>query len=183
MRQKRPSLKDAFTLVEMVVVLGIMMVLSTMLIAYNRSNERRVLIFTEQAKLAGVLNRAKSLALQKLERASGATVCALGIHLEKTAGRMVVFEDRDANESACKNPARVFSYDNGEEVESVSLDGNIELAEDYADILFLPPYLIVKSDDLAGGGSLILTLRIKNQPLYTARVEVNAGGQITTLYD
>jgi len=67
---------EGFTLVETLVVIGILMILTTTLIAYTRSSGKQITLYTEQAKLIGVLNRAKSLALQ---RNMAETVCAYGV--------------------------------------------------------------------------------------------------------
>ena len=65
-----------FTLVETLVVIGILMLLTTSLIAYTRSSGKQIVLYTEQAKLIGALNKAKSLALQ---RNMAESVCAYGI--------------------------------------------------------------------------------------------------------
>lgn len=84
MKEKGDS---GFTLIETLVVVSITVILTTMALGYTRQNEDRIALFTEQAKISGMLQRAKALALQGIERGEGSEGVCYGIMFHRpTAG-------------------------------------------------------------------------------------------------
>lgn len=152
--------EEGFTLVEAVVVVSITAVLMTMSLVYTRSSEKRVSLFTEQAKVVGVLERAKALAIQKY-RGSDENVCAFGVVFDKTANKMIIFKDLN-----CDNEVNA-----GEVLEEQALDGRIEiLIAPPHNIVFTAPYL---ETNVGPGNEGKIVLQIRDSKIQS---EVNVGG-------
>lgn len=138
---KRKNRQAGFTLTEMIVVTGITIILSTILISYNRSGNEQIALNVEQAKIIGFLNRAKAFALEKRITA-GQRICAFGLHFE---GQRQIFLFRDLPDDLAGSCETGFNK---------TYDGVIEFLEDFSlaqemvlknypgDIVFEPPYLI-----------------------------------------
>ncbi len=87
-KMKKRKKQNGFSVVEMLIVLAIMLVLSGIFIGYNRTSGKQLVLYTEQTRVIGILNEAKSLALQKFKEdsvAEGYVVCAYGVGFEKTS--------------------------------------------------------------------------------------------------
>jgi prepilin-type N-terminal cleavage/methylation domain-containing protein len=162
-----------FTLIEMVIVFSIMAIMAGTMIAYNRGSDDNILLFSNQAKVIGVLQRAKSFALQKKEDGSN-LICSIGVHFEKP-GTMIIFEDRgDADNFLCEENYSNKGYNNGEGIETINLDSDVYFnylpnESDSHDVLFGTPYL-----EVTGWGSIIL--KTKNEK--ESEIIVGKGGQI-----
>jgi prepilin-type N-terminal cleavage/methylation domain-containing protein len=159
--------EKGFTLIEMIVVIAIIAVISVIFVGSNRDSGKGIALITERAKVVGVLQRAKSFALERKESA-----CAFGVHFQKP-GTMIIFGDLSENNGRCEEGDFNKKYDSGESVESISLDGRISFLElpsggDSYDFVFIPPYL-----KTVGAG----TIRLSNGSEETC-VEVGSGGQI-----
>jgi type II secretory pathway pseudopilin PulG len=87
--------KSGFTLIEILVIVTILSFLSGILIVYNRSTERQILLFREQAKIINLILRAKSLALSTYTKSG--SPCAYGIHFDQAQKEIRIFQDLDAN--------------------------------------------------------------------------------------
>jgi len=66
-----------FSLIETLVTLTIVVIILGITLAYNRSSGEKIVLYTEQAKVIGVLNRAKGFALEKYKKNS-ILFCAFG---------------------------------------------------------------------------------------------------------
>lgn len=153
-----------FTLVEIAIVISITAILSAILLGYNRSSERQIFLYTDQAKVASFLNRAKAFALER--RLTGPEeVCAFGVHF--TAPRqMTLFKD------LC--PAN-FQYDNDEALETLLLDNRIEFVSFPTSTVFEPPYLTTRNY-----GNIIIRIVGTTASESQATILVGPGGEIST---
>lgn len=151
---KKPKRKTGFTLVETMIAVAIALILSTMLLTYNRSSEKQIVLFREQAILVGFLNRAKTLAVEKFNREP--RVCAFGIYFPSNApDKFILFQDLQPEGSdpvfGCRDEEGNFNtnfrYDAGEEFESFTIDSRLKFVDVPADlaIAFVPPELSVVS--------------------------------------
>lgn len=135
--------RAAFTLTETMVVLSIGFVLFGISIAYNRSSNDQLVLFTEQARLVGFLNRAKSFALEK--RAGLVDICAVGVHYQPPAGdnpgSFIMFQDLAEGDEDCPDGANGVFDDPAERKEEVLIDQRALIASFPGDIIFEPPYL------------------------------------------
>ena len=163
------------TLIEIVVVLGISMLLTSMLIVFNRSGERQIVLYTDQARVVGVLNRVKSLTLKTYK--TGGNVCAFGVHFEEPR-KFIIFKDVSSSDD-CDGVDNDWKYNgDSEKIEEFSLNSRlkfINLADDNMhDVLFIPPYLEVKYPTT-------ITIKINDDIGLEAQIEIGVGGQVSAL--
>ena len=176
--------QKGFTLVEVMISISIAMVISTMLLSYNRSSEKQIVLFREQAALVGFLNRAKTLAVEKFNE--DPLACAFGLYFPASEPKkFILFQDLQAEGSepifGCRDDEGHLktnhSYDVGEELESYTIDNRLNFKDVPSDlaILFVPPELSVVS-------SAPLPVAIKIETLdgaSSALITVGEVGQIT----
>jgi len=143
-------------LVEIIVVIAITVLLSGIAITYNRSGERQIVLFRDQALVVGLLNRAKSLTIQKYrdpDISGDYLTCAFGLHFESGSRDFILFQD--FGEGGCSLANHEYGPTDPiatpppppEELESFSLDPRLEFSLSgippggFLDILFIPPEL------------------------------------------
>ena len=162
--------RSAFSLIEVLVVISITALLTSMAVAYSRTSGRQVSLFTEQARVAGVLNRAKSLALNRYSTVGASPVCGVGVLFDRSASphRLVIFADA----SSCDNAHEVDEEIAGE---AHDLGPHVEIKEPtgQASIVFKLPYLEVVP---ASGLTVVLESTLG---VGTVSVEVSGGGGVT----
>jgi len=137
-----------FTLIETMIVVAITLFLSGMLLTYTRSSDNQVVLAAEQARVAGVLFRAKSFALQRNIRIGDVTACGFGVRLEKPR-TLILFQNLPPKgQTDCDT----FAYDEGELIEQLTLNPRIGILAFYGagggavsgntfDVVFDSPYL------------------------------------------
>ncbi len=167
---------------EMVVVVGITVLLSTIALTYNRSGERQLILFKDQAIVVGLLNRAKSLAIQKYQNPAipqDKVFCAFGAHFAAPR-EVILFTDLGCG--GCSPANANYRYDasgvtcggsvaSPEALETKALDVRNTLSglpEEGLDILFIAPELTATSstdlpvtitiDTVVGGLSSTVTI-------------------------
>src|SRR3989338_2210710 len=149
--QKR--LRRAFSLVEVVVVIGITAILMAMSLGYNRNSERQIIIFSEQAKVAGIFERAKTLALTRYKKGD-TDFCGIGVYfdIDRDPNELIIFGD---NSNSCGN-YDVSGVNNDKVIESQPIDGRLEIKSGArGSVIFKPPY-----GEVAGGNLLSLSAPI-----------------------
>jgi len=160
-----------FTMIEMLVVLGILTVLSSVLIANMHVGERQIVLFREQSKIMSVVYRAKSLSVSLFGKEG--VPCGYGVHFA-TPRTFLIFKDLAFD---CALSDNKFSGDS-EIYESFTLDPIVafdSLAP--TDILFIPPnprVVITPAQD-----ELIINLKIVGES-NSVSVKINSAGQIST---
>lgn len=170
--------RKGFTLIEVVIVTGITAFLAGLLLSYNRSSDAKVVLAAETARVAGVLYRARSFALQKNIIKGNAAACGFGVHFEKPR-TLALFEDLPAPGGDCTT--KNMRYDGaGELIETLALSERVALESFLAarggeapDIFFRSPYLTTNPPGVA------VTVRLAGTG-ETKVVEVGAGGEIST---
>ena len=174
-----------FTVVETMVAIAITMLLSTMLLTFNRSTEKQIALFKDQAVVIGVLNRAKALAIEKFNQ--NINTCAFGVHFKNDSQEFFIFQDLLETEGGvpifgCRNldTDEFYSnhqFDEGEQTEAFSLDNRLKFSlSGDLDIVFIPPEISVKSSEADG-----LPTEIKIETLdgsKSALVKVEEAGQL-----
>ncbi len=129
-----PSRKG-FTLIEILVVLSILTLMTSMLVLYNRVGERQILLLREKARLISAIFRAKSLALNTLIEDTPA--CGYGVHI----GDRGYFIYRDKAIS-CRASDHIYGSASDEIVAGsvVALPPGLQWGDHgINDILFIPP--------------------------------------------
>lgn len=183
--------RSGFTLVEVMVVLAVTTMLSALILVYNASTRETLRLFTEKARVAQVVLRAKSLALSTYTT-PGDTPCGYGVRFDRQAGSYALVAYRPAN---CRERSSVDTDpENFETVElsqftlapSLSFgtaDDEVDGGENQASyVLFIPPdptVLVARtSGELVDRGVGRIDLHIKGRDA-NAIVSVNAAGQVT----
>ena len=168
--RKNSSILSGFTLIEILVVVSITALLSSILIVYSRVGERQILLFREQAKIINMILKSKSLALQTY--VTGEKICGYGVHFE--APRSVILFKDSADD--CATSDNIYSGA-GEDFEKMKLDNLIVFLElDFTDILFIPPDPQVKLTPALSAG----TISIKaDDSESVAKVKINSAGQVS----
>jgi type II secretory pathway pseudopilin PulG len=139
-----------FTMIELVVVLGVSVMLTAILVTLNRSGERNIVLFNEQARLVQALTSAKILSLQtfvRVEEAGNVKTCGYGVHFEDDS--YTVFVDSplpDPLNSSCID-------ENNQYTGNRRFDGPIEIATTNQD-LEATPFLVYSLDPRIEFGSL-----------------------------
>ncbi|MDO8469729.1 MAG: type II secretion system protein [bacterium] len=179
-------MKKGFTLIEMLVTIGITIMMAGVLLAYNRSSERQLALSVSQARLVGVLTRAKAHTLEKFAGANGgANACAFGVHFAPGPPLSVVlFQNLPANaDEGCYGPDGTPTYGrtyaDGEGVETVEFDRRIIIIDSTPlDLVFDGPYLSVYVD--GSPASVQVTYNLETVEGGDAlSVTVGPGGEIT----
>lgn len=166
-------MNKAFTLIEIIVSIGIIALLSGIMITYNRSGERQIVIFKEQARVISALSRVKSFSISTFSDGKTDIPCGYGVHLEAPR-TFLIFKDIASDCSVSDN-----KYSGTNEIfESFNLDLTVMFDSlTLSDIIFIPPdpsviitpaqyqaTIVIKTID---GGS-------------SATIKVNNAGQIST---
>lgn len=164
--------KKGFTLVEVLVVLGVTLILSSVLIVYSRASESQIILIREQAKVASSILRAKNLAMHAYN--SSATLCGYGVHFDGI-GNYIIFRDLANDCSVSDN-----RYGAGEDFERNKIDQRIRFSQiGVSDVLFIPPdpTVLLDNDSYKDSGEIVLTsLRAGN----SVKIKINSAGQVST---
>ena len=173
-RDNKSLLESGFSLLEILVVLGVMTMLSTVVFSYGRSGENQIILFQEQAKMVSAILRSKNLAIQTyLDEES---ICGYGVHIDLSKNRLIIFKDKF---ESCNDSDNRYSGDN-EDFEIIDLHERLSALEsDFTDVLFIPPDpQTVFDGDFNKKGSY--TLIIKSDSVSGEKyISVNNFGQVT----
>lgn len=121
-----------FTIIELLVIIAILMTMSGVLILYNRTGERQIVIFQEQAKVISAVSRARSLSVATFGQASAP--CGYGVHFEAPR-TVIIFKDLAAD---CGSADKKYTNPD-EKIEQFYLDSRVSLDLGLTDVLFIPP--------------------------------------------
>lgn len=167
-----------FTLIEMLVTLGIITALSSMILVYSRKSENISNLIREGDHIAFELRRVQNQAMLMLQQDSGSEkVCGWGIYIDtNTPEQFLLFKDL-CEEGTSKGDER---YNDGEKVETISLLRKVEIFEsNISSITFIPPEPRVKFEPDLGNGNAYIRIQLKNQPGTYYEIQVSEAGQIS----
>lgn len=160
---------------EVMTVIGVTIFLSLLAITYSRSTDTQIVLFRDQTTVVSVLNRAKSLTIEKFYE-PGSITCAFGVHFDESSQDFILFQDLASNECDLQ-----YNTDSGEDIETFSLDRRLSfaLSADGATvpevaILFTPPHLVTVSNK-----EFPITIGIQTTGGESSTISVSASGQIT----
>ena len=145
-----------FSVIEMLVVISTLVLLTSILVLYNRTGERHIIVLREQAQLIGTILRAKSFAINTL--VEDAPACGYGVHADIGTGTYFIYRDRT---SPCSASDRQYGDASDEKVDGteVALDSAVRFATGgLADIEFVPPdpQVFLDGGTALAEGSMIL---------------------------
>lgn len=168
-------------------MISITILLSSLVIGYGRSSGKQLVLFRDQAVIAGVLNRARALAIEKFyESEQDFENCAFGLHFDNGSREYILFRDLGLGGLGGCSVVN-HRYDAGgvtsgattllEEISRFSIDEKLVFANPVADldILFVPPELDVVSNSSFPVEIIIETV----DGGASVSVSVSASGQVS----
>jgi len=173
------SRKKGFTLIELLVTISVTILLSGLLIGYTRTGEKQITLVTEQAKMVGIILRAKTLAIQASKEQ--AAPCGYGVNFVSPT-EYILFK-KPKLPVGCDDPSnKRYANPANEKIQSFVLESGINISSinpSLQDIFFLPPdpKVFFDGQEPALGAEAVITLSADNISL---AVHVNRVGQITT---
>lgn len=178
--------KQGFTLLEILVVLGVTTFLTGMVLTYGAKGRNQTSLYVEQAKLAQIILRAKSLSVATYNKPD--IPCGYGVNIDYDANSYEMFSYRPANCFDIKNTGIVKDVLNKYTViESYTLASGVKLNRNSVDpnatlstVFFLPPNpdTYIWAENL--GFTLnpaIISVGAVDGSLYMP-IQVTAGGQV-----
>ena len=163
--------RKGFTLIEIFITVSISVLLSAAMILYNRTGERQIALFKDQARVINLILRAKSLALQTYTEGSAA--CGYGVHFDSAIGAAILFKDQAAD---CANSDNVYSGPS-EEIGKVVLPSGEKFSQlDFSDITFIPPDPRVVITPVMDSGLIVISPLDDSSQV---KIRVNSAGQVT----
>lgn len=173
-----PCNDRGFTLIESLVVIGILSLLTSMLLFYNRGTETQISLLKEKASITSALFKAKDLSLANFTMGDSlSNVCGYGVHFEKT--RYFIYRDlfRD-----CAASDRIYSKDDENEIlkdDIFTLSSSLNLTNlADLDIFFLPPIPQVYFDGHPATGEKEVVLSNLERNI-EGKIIINSAGQIS----
>lgn len=174
--------EKGFTLVEMIVVIGLVVLLSGVAAVYNKAIGRQIVVSQEHAKALVLFMRARSagFTIPKVDT-TVEFVCAYGVHVDPATKTIVFFKDLGTLPGSCVSANHRYDGD-AERIDQIVLKPTITLtAERIADVVFVPPYgevIITDTDGITVSQSGIITVASESEGL-SRSIKVNAFGQIS----
>jgi len=89
-RSPIPDPRLGFTLIELLVVIAVTVMLSSYLVSYNRSSQRQIILYVEQQKIANLIFKAKSLAIESFIKTEEGN-CGYGLAVNYSARNYSIF--------------------------------------------------------------------------------------------
>lgn len=181
---KYASGRKGYTLIELIVTLGIMTLFSSILISFNHTSRQQIALYTEKTSLAQTIFRAKSLSLGFYVGSAASNYCGYGIHIDYLGNSYSVFKYRKGNISDCRSIVAI--NPDAEEIVSTSIvnSGVFVIKPDAGywleDVLFVPPeptVLIGSGGMVVGNNSASVILRTVDGSLSDS-IGINSAGLI-----
>jgi prepilin-type N-terminal cleavage/methylation domain-containing protein len=177
---------NGFTLIEMLVTLGIITMLSVMILAYSRQSESIANLIREGNRIVFEIQKAQSLSMLVLQEDSPneKEVCGWGIYLDRDnvpVEKFVLFADFcDEFPGGELKGNDEYDESEGEKIEEIHLLRGIEIFEtNINSITFVPPEPKIKFlPDLFEGDNAIIKVRLKNLPDQYYEIQISKVGQV-----
>lgn len=162
-----------FTIIEILVILGVLSLISTILIINTHGGEQQVILFKEQTRIISIFSRAKSLSIATFGETGTSIPCGYGVHFE-APNIFRIFKDLAPD---CKDSDQKYSGA-AEIYESFQLDSVIKFDSlNFSDVLFIPPDPSVVITPYQDQATIILKIVGSETK---ANIKINSAGQIST---
>ncbi len=190
--------KAGFTLIEILVTLGIMVLLSSIMVGYSAESGRQTFLLLTRESVVQLLNRARANSLSAYSPSgsssqSGLTTCGYGLHMDRSAGVLSVFKSEAVN---CDRRAASgnFNFSSSTDVlltgslDSYTIDPTkLAIVSDpkgnLTDVVFTSPnvqtYIYTQEDSSGQATYGGISLQLKNAAGENLNVNVNNAGQIS----
>ena len=166
---------DGFTLIEILVVTGIVVFLSAIILVNYQSSSQQLSLQRSAHKLAQDIRRAQELAMSAKEFQGAVPQGGYGIHFKTSWENFYkLYADTNGNEK----------YDGADgEIETVYLEKDVyvqNISPSSLSINFKPPNPTIRIKTEAGGDSVnvLITLSLQSEPTRTRIIKVNIVGLI-----
>lgn len=180
--------RDGFTVVEMLVVLGVTAVLASIFVSQSGLLRDQVVLFREEAQVIQSLFKAKTFSIQVLEEEEGGgkSGCGYGVYFENTGeelnGKYTIYYRKRNIDGTCPLGGEI-RYDGTTNIIDkgiFNLDSKVFIRGDSAvNFVFIPPYPEIFIDGESNkDGKVFLCLKIQTD--FCRMIEVNKVGQITS---
>jgi len=140
----RLSAREAFTLIELLTIIGIMAVLSAILFGSQYAIREQIFLFQDQSKISNAINEAKNLTLGAFQREP--EVCGYGVSFESSNGgadsRVILYKDKKGTDSNCIEGHR-HEYNLGIDEEISGSSFELSKTEKFAFIDGISKYAVV----------------------------------------
>lgn len=173
----RPLMKShsmGFTIIEMMVIIGVLSVLSGLLILYSRTGEITSALLRESAKLSVNIGRAKNMAITNALW-QGQRVCGYGVYFDEANDQYIIFTEIANN---CEAASHLRPADGSLDVETIIISDPLEISKsDITQVFFLPPDPTVYFEPTALNE---VQIEIKAPNDASMGITINTTGQVTT---
>lgn len=142
----QPASRRGFTLIELMVVMGIIVVLTTIVAGYGREGSRHLVLVGTETKMLNLLSRAKFLSVETFfggGRSGNQRICAYGVKVNLSEQEMFIFQDLSSDATCPGNSNGI--YNDGErltgELNEIKLkDTPVVFGEtNLSEVIFIPP--------------------------------------------
>ena len=173
-----------FTLVEVLVTIGILAILLSTMVGITRTGDQQVLLSKEQSLLLVALNRAKASALQTFFQPNHP--CGYGIFIDIANSSYTLFQDQPTNPTDCSTanntfdaPGEILTLGTTPQIYTLPPGVQFGPATNVSSVIYIPP----NPDVYINNGTLqvgIIMLQSINATAVRS-IQINNAGQITTL--
>lgn len=178
MRKKNMA---GFTIIEMLVTVGVLALLSGILIVYSKSGENASALLRQAAKMVADVNRAKNLAMTTAlftdSQGDQVNPCGYGVYFDDTStpNRYIIYADVAKD---CKNSDHLRPDDGSTDVEIIELNTSISIDKKNIDsVFFLPPDPIIYFSPEEESEGLV---SIKTTAGSKLEIKISGAGQVST---
>lgn len=175
---RRMTSRAGTTLLEVMIVLGLVAIMTSATAVYNREIQRQITLTQEHAVVLGMFIRARSAGLTVPQGDVDELVCGYGVHIDAASRTLTYFKDLgDFGAQSCGIARK--TYDAGEEIERKVLSSLVTLtSDDVADLVYVPPFgrVYMNGEEAHDSASVVIA---SSEARASKGVKVNSFGQIT----
>lgn len=169
-------MKKGFTIIEILVVIGIITLLTAIILPHYRAGEHQFALQRSAHQLAQDLRRAKEMAMSAQEFQGAIPGGGFGIYLEREDKDYLLYADINGNQR----------FDGGDgQVEIINLEQGIKISDislgSFSSVNFKPPDPVTRISGAWEAGAadeVAITLAIEAEPGTTRVINVNRAGLI-----
>ena len=181
-------MNKGFTVVEIVVVLGIMAVITGIVLFNVGSEKQNAALFRSAQNLSLNLRKAENNALSSKVFKDSKVPCGWGVHFNGVdSTSYAIFADTTIAQNCF---GRNYKMDSGEELETVNLEAGVKIKSinnnildiNISDVVFTPPAPLVRFTSFYGGqdGSNTINIILVNKNSSTRTIAINKTGFISS---